>query len=639
LNRGLGAYNGSDAVVNQLTLAFDGKVLLNETHLIISKGHRYGLIGRNGVGKTTLMRRIASESVPGWPLHLSTAYVQQELLSSSMRVMEEMLSTGTAAEAGSKERLEAEQVELEARLCDESDPGEKAAAADRLSEIYERLDALSSDLSGQRAKDILKGLQFATSMFNLPVDELSGGWRMRLAMAKALFAQPDILLLDEPTNHLDLEAVLYVQEYLVENDLTALIVSHDGSFLDACCTDMIKFDNAKLHYHVGNYTSFRQMEEEAFQRHRNTGDAVARKEKKAKEFIAKQKSMANSKHRDDNKQKQAAERQKKLGRVGLFAENGHRFSLLAEGKTGGAGANRAGHIFGNYTSTNGMQSAFVSNEKVAFGDDKQLLNFKFPAAPPLSGSSGEGWGIPLVTMERAAFGYTPETIILQQMTLGVSTGSRIAIVGKNGSGKSTLVKLLVGDLSIDERTFKSGAGGGKGSAQVGKYTRHQNLRTAYIAQHHVEQLAAFLEVTPVQYFMRHHHVRSEQEARQFLGGFGLVGSLALQLIGTLSGGQKARLVFATVMFTTPHLLVLDEPTNHLDRDSLESLSPAIKSFKGAVVMVSHNQEFMSACATEMWMVNEGKVVVSHVEDGSNSFNANFKVYRSSLQKTKGAASV
>jgi ATPase subunit of ABC transporter with duplicated ATPase domains len=517
-----------------------------------------------------------------------------------------------------------------------------------------------------------------------------------LCFLKALFLKPDILLLDEPTNHLDLSACMYLEEYLVEQELTCVVVSHDGEFLDSVCTDIIKFEHCKLVYHSGNYSSFREMEEESFKRHRSTGDAAARKEKKVKEFINKQKSMGNSKHRDDNKQKQAAERSKKLGRLGLFAENGHRFSLLAEGKTGGAGANRAGHIFGTFTSTNGMQSAFVSNEKVAFGEDKQLLNFKFPSAPPLS-SGGGGGGLPLITMENCCFGYAknlrgdhnthngggggggacdPSDLVLRNMTLGVSSGSRVAIVGQNGAGKSTLVKLLVGDLAVDQRAFAmstttaagsayggGGGGGGKkkggsggsggsgggggggaannsgmvvvvvGSSQAGKYTKHPNLKVAYIAQHHVEQLAQYLEVSPVQYFMRRHSAKTEQEARQFLGGFGLVGSLALQLIGTLSGGQKARLVFATVMFTQPHVLVLDEPTNHLDKDSLESLSSAVRAFQGAVVMVSHNQEFMASCANEMWTVEGGKVKVQHVDE-CTPFDELFQRYRASLRKMK-----
>ena len=646
VNRGKGVYKGKDAVVNQLTLSYGGRELLHETHLIIANGHRYGLMGQNGCGKTTLLKRIATRSVPGWPMHLSVRLVEQEVLGSTRTVLESMndVKNDTAGGAsGSKQRheLEEEIAALEAILdnTEAAEPEILEDATERLSELYDRLDAIdesengSSDNSSDdqnynqkfsgvdiRARTILKGLQFKESMLETKGNLLSGGWRMRLALAQALYAEPDILLLDEPTNHLDLSAVLFLQDYLVSKNMTVVVVSHDGHFLDGVCTDMIKFEaSCKLRYHVGNYSSFREMEEQAWTRNTRKADAAARKEKKAKEFIQKQRSMANSKHRDDNKQRQAAERQKKLGRIGLFSENGQKFKLLAEGNTKRGGSNRAGHIFSNYTNTRGMTSAFVSNEKVAFGEDQQLLNFKFPAAQPLKGG-GVGSMLPVVSIEGGRFRYgaaadNNNDWLLKDMSLNVSYGSRIAIVGKNGSGKSTLLKIICDELNLNG----------------GEIHRHPNLKIAHIAQHHIEHLANYLECTPVDYFMTQHHAKNEQEARQFLGGFGLVGNLALQLIGTLSGGQKARLAFATVMYTQPHLLILGEPTNHLDRDSLESLATAVERFQGPVVVVSHNQDFMSRCAKEMWTVADGTVRVE-VADGENvTFHDLFEQYKKRLQ--------
>ena len=393
------------------------QVLLHEARLVVARGRRYGLMGRNGVGKTTLLRRIASGSVPGWPMHLTTAYVQQEAFAPRLPALECVLREGGSGGGGSgdgRAQLEEEQEALEALLADPEantdDPEAAADAADRLGEVLEALETL--DLGGAgaaaatpeaRATAILRGLQFTDAMLAQSADSLSGGWRMRLALAAALFAAPDILLLDEPTNHLDLSASLYLEDYLVAKRCTALVVSHDAHFLDAVCTDVICFHEGKLRYHVGTYSSFAESESQTHSRNRATRDAVARKEKKAKEFIAKQRSMGSSKHRDDNKQKQAAERAKKFGRLGLYSENGQRFSLLSMGKTGGAGANRATHINGTFTSTNGQQSAFVSNEAVAFGDDRSLLHFKFPSAPPLKGTSGAG-ATPLITMDGCAFG-------------------------------------------------------------------------------------------------------------------------------------------------------------------------------------------------------------------------------------------
>ena len=191
-----------------------------------------------------------------------------------------------------------------------------------------------------------------------------------------------------------------------------------------------------------------------------------------------------------------------------------------------------------------MTSAFVSNEQVAFGEDRQLLNFRFPSAEPLKGGGGH-----LISMEDCRFRYpTAEpdsTWLLQDMSLNVSNGSRIAIVGKNGAGKSTLLKLMSGELQVSK----------------GEFHRHCNLKIAHITQHHVEHLSSFLECTPVEYFLHKHGAKNEQEARQFLGGFGISGPISLQLIGTLSGGQKARLAFATVMYNAPHCLIMDEPVS------------------------------------------------------------------------------
>lgn len=634
VNRGLAVYKGKDAVVNQLTLSYGGRELLHETHLVIAHGHRYGLMGQNGCGKSTLLKRIAGGSVPGWPLHISVQMVEQEVLGTPASPLECMLQLGKTCQgrgAQRRQELEQEVASLESVLEDEqAEPEAIESAADHLAEIYDQLEAMDANENDQSSDDeekkangfsklekkarmILKGLQFKESMLQTPGNLLSGGWRMRLALAQALYSEPDILLLDEPTNHLDLSAILFLQEYLVTKEMTIVVVSHDGHFLDEVCTDMIKFEtNGKLKYHVGNYSSLCEMEGQTWERNTKKAEAAARKEKKAMEFIQKQRSMANSKHRDDNKQRQAAERQKKLGRIGLYSDNGQKFKLLAEGNTKKGGSNRAGHIFGNYTNVRGMTSAFVSNEKVAFGEDHQLLNFKFPAAAPLKGG-GDG----LVTVEDGRFRYSPEDDwLLQDMSLHVSHDSRIAIVGKNGAGKSTLLKLLCGELPLSS----------------GEYHVHPNMRIAHIAQHHIEQLGDYLECTPVDYFMKQHHAKNEQEARQFLGGFGLVGSLALQLIGTLSGGQKARLAFATVMCTEPHLLILDEPTNHLDGDSLESLAAAVDKFQGAVVIVSHNQDFMSRCAKEMWTVADGRVKAEIPDGEVTTFDDLFERYKDGLRR-------
>mmetsp|Transcript_5357 Transcript_5357/g.12136 ORF Transcript_5357/g.12136 Transcript_5357/m.12136 type:complete len:848 (+) Transcript_5357:876-3419(+) len=642
---GRGVYRGMDVAVHNLTLSYGsswppkpsgqdgGRDLLQNTHLTIAHKHRYGVVGPNGCGKSTLLRRIATGKVPGFPLHLSVAMVDQEVLGTEETPIERMMAL--QQQGGTDKRRQSllrEQGELEGAL-EDATPEEAEAVAEQLSVIYEELDALEAKASGDEvegtgafagldghAKSILKGLQFPKSLLRTPGNVLSGGWRMRLALASALYSQPDILLLDEPTNHIDVAAALFLEKWLVEKNQTILIVSHDSHFLDAVCTDIIQFENCRLNYHVGNYSTFRESQEQKWARNTKRVEATARKEKMAMEFIQKQRSMANSKHRDDNKQRQAAERQKKLARIGLYAENGQRYQLLAVGNAKRGGANRAGHVNGAYTNAAGFQSAFVSNEKAALGENHQLLNFKFPAAAPLKG----GANMPMIKMEGCRFRYPqPSGVdsnsshkwLLEDMTLNVCERSRIAIIGKNGAGKSTLLKIMCGELDVNG----------------GEYRRHPNLKVAHISQHHIEQLADYLLCTPVEYFRQHHGAKDEQEVRQFLGGFGLVGSLALQRIGTLSGGQKARLAFATVMYSAPHVLVLDEPSNHLDADSLTHLIEAVKSFHGAVLIVSHHQDFMAQCANEMWTVANGHVKVE-IADELRNFDDLFESYKSNLRK-------
>jgi len=339
VNRGKGTHRGNDAVVQQLTLTFGGRDLLRETHLAICHGHRYGLMGHNGVGKSTLQRRIAAGSVPGWPMHLTVEMVEQEILGTPQSAVECMHAISKGGRGVEKRRaLEREIAQLEAVLEDaNASPEDMEEAAGRFSELYDKFESGSdngnddigtnaSTATGAfakvdaRARKILKGLQLKESMLETRGDLLSGGWRMRLALAEVLYSEPNIILLDEPTNHLDLSAVLFLENYLVEKDTTVAVVSHDGHFLDAICTDMIKIEDTKLKCHVGNYSSFCEREEQTWVRNCSKADAVARQEKKAKDFIQKQRSMANSKRRDDNKLKQAAERQKKQGRIGLYLQ-------------------------------------------------------------------------------------------------------------------------------------------------------------------------------------------------------------------------------------------------------------------------------------------------------------------------------
>ena len=257
-----------------------------------------------------------------------------------------------------------------------------------------------------------------------------------------------------------------------------------------------------------------------------------------------------------------------------------------------------------------------------------MLRFQFPSAAPLKAATGEF--APLITLDECRFRYGSKdsSWLLQDMTLGVSVGSRIGILGKNGAGKSTLVKLLSGELSTDPKQ--------------GTLWRHPGLKIAHITQHHIEHLGAHLKESPVEYFQNQHGTTatSDHQIRQFLGGFGLVGNLALQPIGSLSGGQKARLAFATVLYNPPHVLVLDEPTNHLDLQSLESLAKAITNFQGAVVIVSHHKGILAQTCKEIWTIwNDGTVLAQTVESEAevnqqrhSNFDVLYENYKEGLRK-------
>eukprot|EP00535_Pseudo-nitzschia_heimii_P010123 CAMPEP_0197182702 /NCGR_PEP_ID=MMETSP1423-20130617/6566_1 /TAXON_ID=476441 /ORGANISM="Pseudo-nitzschia heimii, Strain UNC1101" /LENGTH=911 /DNA_ID=CAMNT_0042633159 /DNA_START=93 /DNA_END=2828 /DNA_ORIENTATION=- len=680
-----GCYGGGrekDVVVPGVTLAYDGNELLRNGHLVITHGHRYGLWGKNGVGKSTLFRRIASGRIPGWPLHLTVRMVEQEYLGSDQTIRE-CLETVNRSNTGGipfdhiKKSIEEELTGLEIRLVELVDEGaadteELEIVTMRISELYEKLEdataAQKEETSGgdkpehrgngfgettpnfngfkESTVAILKGLSFEASMLDTPIQELSGGWRMKVALVEALCSNPDIILLDEPTNHLDVSAKIFLEDYVLRQNLTLVVVSHDEDFLDAICTDIIKFENQTLEYHVGNYSTFREREEQLWTTNNRIADAAARKEQKAKEFIAKQKSMSASKRRDDNKQRQAREREKKLSRIGLYNTNGKRFKLLSIVK---GVHHQASHIQGAYTTTQGYTSMLVDNSQKSFGEAKKLLRFQFPFAAPPKGATGAF--APLINLEDCRFRYDSSNSdsdnrnqnssssssnknnknptngaswLLRDVTLNVSVGSRVGILGKNGSGKSTLVKLLCGELSPD--------------SSKGILWRRPGSKIASISQHHIERLGDHLERTPVE------HLRvegfgdgDETEIRRFLGRFGLVGSAALQPIGSLSGGQKARLAFAVAVRDPPHVLILDEPTNHLDRESLDSLSEAVAAFAGAVVTVSHHRAFLSRTCNEAWMIREnGRVATEAVETdpagGGTPFDHVYESYKKSLRR-------
>jgi len=604
-----GAVNSikSNIHLSNVSICLDnGTELLHDTMMDVVRGHRYGLIGRNGVGKSTLLRRLAQKVIPGMPLDMRVLLVQQQIEGSDDSAINVLLSADF-----DREWLLREQQELEAQLQStttlEDDLGK---IAERLGNIVAELDAIAADTAEERGIEILRGLQFTDDMIFGPTNNLSGGWRMRLALAAAIFVQSDLLLFDECTNHLDLYGLTWLINFLnKDTDRTLIIVSHDRTFLDAVCTDIIVMEHQRLQYHVGNFSQYEKQQQDKATREAQILDATERQRTKAMAFIQKQQASANKKSSDPNKQRQAKMiKEKKLERMGNYREDGKRYKLRSLKKL----------------SEDHLRLA----QKVVIEVDEPIIKMKFPEPvwPPSIGP-----GAALVKFEDVSFSYEKGTDhILNHMTFSLNRGSKVALVGRNGSGKSTLCRLIAGDNVC-------GIGVITGNIWV-----HPSIRVGYITQYSVEELETSSNQTVVEYieaFLTDKGILSDiltqvsGNIRQYLGVFGLGGKHAHQKISSLSGGERMRLCFATVLSDKPQLLLMDESTNHVDFETLGSMSEALNDYQGSVLMVSHNQSFLNAFCNELWIVeNGGQLSINHSD--TESFDDMFSTYRSRINGRK-----
>lgn len=550
------------------------------------------------------MQRLAQKLIPGMPLDMRVLLVQQQIEGSSDSAINVLLSADF-----DREWLLREQQELEAQLQSAAIPDhDLGAIAERLGNIVAELDAIGAYTAEERGIEILKGLQFTDDMIFGPTNNLSGGWRMRLALAAAIFVQSDLLLFDECTNHLDLYGLNWLINFLNENkDRTLIIVSHDRTFLDAVCTDIIVMEHKRLQYHVGNFSQYERQQQDKAAREAQILDATERQRTKAMVFIQKQQAQANKKSSDPNKQRQAKMiKEKKLERMGNYREDGKRYKLRSLKKL----------------SEDHLRLA----QKVVIEVDEPIIKMKFPE-PEWPPSIGPGSAV--VQFEDVSFHFEKSTEqLFNQITLSLNRGSKVALVGRNGSGKSTLCKLISGD------NF-----GGIGVI-TGKIWIHPSIRVGYITQYSVEELEAFSSQTVVEYiedFLNTKGILSDVlkevsgNIRQYLGIFGLGGKHAHQKIMSLSGGERMRLCFATVLSNKPQLLLLDESTNHVDFETLSSLSEALNEFQGSVLMISHNQSFLSGFCNELWVIeNAGQISIKHSD--TESFDDAFSTYRCTINE-------
>lgn len=534
--------------------------LLISARLVLRRGHRYGLSGGNGVGKTTLLRKIAQKDLPHFPLHLRVVFVEHEI--------------------------------------DITDINYTCVA---FMEAAVQKQGLPSNTD---VRPTLTQMGFDQYMQDRPVQELSGGWRMRLALAQAMLSSADILCLDEPTNHMDTQAVEFLQKFLANlgSEVTVVVISHEPAFLDAVVTDMLLMRDQILHFYEGNFSAFTQ------------------------------------------------------------------------------------------------QSGFGIDDLYRSLDGQDAVELKFPEPERLANTASTK---SILNLSHVDFNYPgSEKRVLADVNCKLMLISRVAVIGANGSGKSTLTKLIVGEVEPNPNP----------NAELGKMTRHHELRTGYVSQHSIFHLQEHLGTSAVHYLqwrfkdgldrestvlkkskeidetrekkevsrnewghinelqfagvidrrLKKSHLEYEvtftgkkarfnkwetifelqkrgpyavqcaaeldeamrtsragiqkglimpEDAIAHLELFGISEQLATGRLIQLSGGQRARVVIAAAMWNKPHLLVLDEPTNFLDAVSLRALARAIKDFKGGVIMVSHHEDFITSLCSEVWCVKDGRVVI------------------------------
>lgn len=492
----------------------EGRLLFSDVNLQLHKGQKIGLTGNNGTGKSTLFATILGEYATdlgqvSMPSSWQIAHMAQEIHATDMLAIDYVLSG------------DAEWWQLNDKISRQD-----TLSSDKIAPIYQRFEEIDGYRTRAKAAMILSGLGFGEAEHTKAVAMFSGGWRMRLNLARTLMHRADVLLLDEPTNHLDLDAILWLEEWLQKFDGLVLLISHDQAFLDAICGHILHIEQGKITLYTGNYSQF----------------VRTRAERLAQEQHAYEKQQAVRSHLEDyirrfrakaTKAKQAQSRIKQLDRMTELTP------VMAD-------------------------SAF---------------SFKFYEPSHMAS--------PLISLDNATIGYDGVPMI-SKVNLQITPSVRMGILGANGAGKSTLIKALVGELPLISGVHKVS----------------ETLKLGYFNQHQMDSLDD--DATPMVMLRRIAGQTSDADLRAFLGSFDFRGERIDTVSRLFSGGERARLMLALLVWQRPNVLVLDEPTNHLDLQMRNALMLALQDFAGALILVSHDRDLILSVCDELHLVADGR---------------------------------
>lgn len=502
-------------LLDQVSLRRGGRVLFQKASMQLHPRWKIGLTGVNGAGKSTLFSVLLGEITADEgnfqrPSAWTIAHMAQEVRALDMPALDFVLS-------GDEEYWD-----IQNKL---SNPD--AYLDQELAKLHGRFDEIHGYTAPAKAAQLMAGLGFLEHQLQLDVASFSGGWRMRLNLARTLMSRSDLLLLDEPTNHLDLDAILWLEDWLNAYEGTLILISHDRDFLDAVTDHILHIENQELTLYTGNYSTFETTRSERLAQQQQAFEKQQATREHLQKFIDRFKAKAT-------KARQAQSRIKQLERMQQLAP------------------------------------AHVDTP------------FTFSFREPTKMSS------PLLSLDQVSIGYG-EKCIAEKIRLQITPSTRLGLLGMNGAGKSTLIKTLVGDLPV----------------LAGERRASELLNIGYFAQHQMDALDGL--ASPMLQLSRIADQQiSEATLRSFLGSFGFSGERMDTPCENFSGGERARLALALIVWQRPNVLVLDEPTNHLDLDMRHALSMALQEFEGAVVLVSHERQLVASVCDELLLVDAGR---------------------------------